>query len=55
MAAWVEKGRAPGAVVARRAPAAPERQTLLCPYPQRATFVGAAGTSPLNAANWKCS
>jgi feruloyl esterase len=55
MTAWVEKGRAPGAVISSRAPAAPERQTLLCPYPQRAKFVGAAGTSPLNAANWKCS
>jgi feruloyl esterase len=53
MVAWVEQGKAPQSIVARGG-AVPGRTTLLCPYPQRATFSGRSGASPMDAANWSC-
>ena len=54
---WVEKGQAPDVIVAQSSAAAPAlygwtlpagattRVRPLCPYPQYARYIGAAGTS----------
>jgi tannase/feruloyl esterase len=61
---WVENGKAPDQVIARKAPAAPPapaasavpattaRTRPLCPYPQRAEYKGSGSTD--DAANFAC-
>ncbi len=49
---WVEKGTAPGAIIASRAKA-PKMQRPLCPYPQIAKYKGTGDTD--DAANFACT
>ena len=54
LADWVENGKAPDRVIARKAAAsnAVSRTRPLCPYPQRAEYTGAGSTD--DAANFVC-
>jgi len=54
MIAWVEKGKAPGPVIANRPSSPPPGTTLICPYPKRARFVGSNGAAAYDARNWRC-
>ena len=54
LADWVENGKAPDRVIARKAAAggAVSRTRPLCPYPQHAEYTGAGSTD--DAANFVC-
>src|SRR5262249_19396814 len=51
---WVENGKAPNSIVARKlgAGGAPARSRPLCPYPQRAAYAGSGSID--DAANFSC-
>jgi len=51
---WVEKGKAPDAILASTKPDSPIQHHLpLCPYPQQGRY---NGTGDINdAANWRCT
>jgi hypothetical protein len=54
---WVEKGQAPQSVVASGSnflTTPTKRSRPLCPYPQEARYVGAAGGDLADANNYKC-
>ncbi len=62
--AWAEQGESPGAIVTSAsteipryfgngAPS-PARTVLVCPYPERAVFVGEEGEFAYDARNWAC-
>jgi feruloyl esterase len=58
IADWVENGKAPDQLIARKAPpasgaaATPSRTRPLCPYPQHAAYKGSGSTD--DAANFAC-
>jgi feruloyl esterase len=50
---WVERGRAPGALIASKLENGRVARThRICPYPQQAKYLGRGDTS--NAANYRC-
>jgi len=54
IADWVENGKAPGRVIARKTAGdgAVSRTRPLCPYPQHAEYTGSGGIN--DAANFVC-
>ena len=49
---WVEKGAAPGTIIATKKGKKPMTRSL-CAYPQKAVYKGSGDTS--DAANFRCS
>ncbi len=50
---WVATGQAPDRLIASNPPGAPPRTRPLCPYPQRAVYVGSGSTD--EAKNFRCA